>query len=239
MQTILWAHYRPAFLFRFFVLPTLQQMLVYRLFILLYPKIVWLLRFTNPKAKLWLSGRSGVFKKLAAAFHKNNRPVIWMHCASLGEFEQGRPVLESLRKKYPSHCILLTFFSPSGYEIRKNYDGADHIFYLPMDSPSNASRFLNIVQPSLVLFVKYEFWYYYLNETKQRNIPLLLVSGIFRKNQLFFKWYGGMHRKNAFVFYLPACTERYISEAFTKHRLYRKCVGKRRYAFRPRDQHRE
>jgi 3-deoxy-D-manno-octulosonic-acid transferase len=195
MQTILWAHYRPAFLFRFFVLPTLQQMLVYRLFILLYPKIVWLLRFTNPKAKLWLSGRSGVFKKLAAAFHKNNRPVIWMHCASLGEFEQGRPVLESLRKKYPSHCILLTFFSPSGYEIRKNYDGADHIFYLPMDSPSNASRFLNIVQPSLVLFVKYEFWYYYLNETKQRNIPLLLVSGIFRKNQLFFKWYGGMHRK--------------------------------------------
>jgi 3-deoxy-D-manno-octulosonic-acid transferase len=170
-------------------------MVFYRLFILLYPKIVWLVSFTNPKAKLWLAGRKGLFKKLAAAFHKNNRPVIWMHCASLGEFEQGRPVLEALRKNYPSHCLLLTFFSPSGYEIRKNYDGADHVFYLPMDSPSHASRFLNIVQPSLVLFVKYEFWYHYLNETKQRNIPLLLVSGIFRKDQLFFKWYGGVHRK--------------------------------------------
>jgi 3-deoxy-D-manno-octulosonic-acid transferase len=170
-------------------------MFVYRLFILLYPKIVWLLSFTNPKAKLWLTGRRGIFKKLAAVFHKNKRPVIWMHCASLGEFEQGRPVLESLRQQYPSHCILLTFFSPSGYEIRKNYEGADHVFYLPMDSPSTASRFLNIVQPSLVLFVKYEFWYYYLHEAKQRNIPLLLVSGIFRKDQLFFKWYGNVHRK--------------------------------------------
>lgn len=170
-------------------------MIAYRLFIFLYPKIVWLLRFTNPKAKLWVAGRKGVFKKLSVAFHKNNKPVIWMHCASLGEFEQGRPVLETLRKKYPSHCLLLTFFSPSGYEIRKNYEGVDYVFYLPMDSPSHASRFLNIVQPSLVLFVKYEFWYYYLQEAKQRNIPLLLVSGIFRKDQLFFKWYGHAHRK--------------------------------------------
>ncbi|NCI50990.1 3-deoxy-D-manno-octulosonic acid transferase [Sediminibacterium roseum] len=170
-------------------------MIAYRLFILLYPKIVWLLRFTNPKARLWVTGRRGIFKKLAAAFYKNSKPVVWMHCASLGEFEQGRPVLEALRREYPSHCLLLTFFSPSGYEIRKNYDGVDHVFYLPMDSPSNASRFLNIVQPSLVLFVKYEFWFYYLSEAKQRNIPLLLVSGIFRKDQLFFRWYGGAHRK--------------------------------------------
>jgi 3-deoxy-D-manno-octulosonic-acid transferase len=170
-------------------------MFIYRLFILLYPRIVWLLGFFNPKARLWIVGRRGIFKKLSAAFHKNTAPVIWMHCASLGEFEQGRPVLEELRKQYGPHKILLTFFSPSGYEVRKNYPGVDYVFYLPMDSPSHATRFLNIVQPSLILFVKYEFWYFYLHEADQRNIPLLLVSGIFRKNQLFFKWYGSINRK--------------------------------------------
>ncbi len=170
-------------------------MLIYRIFIWLYPKVAWLLGFTNQKANAWVEGRKGLFKKLSAAFHKNTSPVIWMHCASLGEFEQGLPVLQSLKQQYPGHSVLLTFFSPSGYEVRKNYKGVDHVFYLPMDSPSHASRFLNIVQPSLVLFVKYEFWYYYLHEAKQRNIPLLLVSGIFRKDQLFFKWYGGINRK--------------------------------------------
>lgn len=118
-----------------------------------------------------------------------------MHCASMGEFEQGLPVLESIRKQYPGHILLLTFFSPSGYEVRKDYPGVDHVFYLPMDTPHHANRFLNIVQPSLVLFVKYEFWYYYLNEAKQRNIPVVLISGIFRKDQPFFQWYGGMHKK--------------------------------------------
>jgi len=170
-------------------------MLIYRIFIWLYPKLAWLLGFSNQKARAWVEGRKGLFKKLSAAFHKNTSPVIWMHCASLGEFEQGLPVLENLKQQYPGHTVLLTFFSPSGYEVRKNYKGADHIFYLPMDSPLHASRFLNIVQPSLVLFVKYEFWYYYLHEVNQRNIPLVLVSGIFRKDQLFFKWYGGRGRK--------------------------------------------
>ncbi|MEO8172994.1 MAG: glycosyltransferase N-terminal domain-containing protein [Sediminibacterium sp.] len=170
-------------------------MLIYRFFIWLYPKLAWLLGFSNQKARLWVQGRKGIFKKLSAAFHKNTSPVVWMHCASLGEFEQGSPVLENLRKQYPGYCILLTFFSPSGYEIKKNYAGADHVFYLPMDSPANANRFFNIVQPSLVLFVKYEFWYYYLSEAKQRNIPLVLISGIFRKDQLFFKWYGTVNRK--------------------------------------------
>jgi len=118
-----------------------------------------------------------------------------MHCASLGEFEQGRPVLEAIRKQYPGYTILLTFFSPSGYEVRKDYKGVDHIFYLPMDTPNHANRFLNIVQPSLILFVKYEFWYYYLHEAKQRNIPALLISGIFRNDQPFFQWYGTFHKK--------------------------------------------
>jgi 3-deoxy-D-manno-octulosonic-acid transferase len=170
-------------------------MILYRLFTWLYPKIAWLISFSNPKALLWLKGRRGIFKKLAAAFHTNKKPVVWMHCASLGEFEQGLPVLKSVRKLYPGYSILLTFFSPSGYEVRKDYKGADHVFYLPMDTPHHANRFLNIVQPSLILFVKYEFWYYYLQEANQRNIPVVLVSGIFRKDQPFFQWYGGLHKK--------------------------------------------
>lgn len=118
-----------------------------------------------------------------------------MHCASLGEFEQGRPVLEALRHQYPKAKLLLTFFSPSGYEVQKNYKGADWVFYLPMDGPRNAKRFLEIVNPSLVIFVKYEFWYYYLKKMSYRNIPLLLISGVFRKDMTFFKWYGAMMRK--------------------------------------------
>lgn len=118
-----------------------------------------------------------------------------MHCASLGEFEQGRPLLEKLRSLYPDHKFLLTFFSPSGYEIKKDYKGADWVFYLPMDGPQNAKRFLRIVHPSLVVFVKYEFWYYYLKKIKYRNIPLLLVSALFWEKMSFFKWYGAMQRK--------------------------------------------
>lgn len=118
-----------------------------------------------------------------------------MHCASLGEFEQGRPVLEKLKSQNPNSKFLLTFFSPSGYEIRKDYKGADWVFYLPMDGPQNAKRFLQIVNPSLVIFVKYEFWYYYLKTIKQQNIPFLLVSALFRENAGFFKWYGGLQRK--------------------------------------------
>ncbi len=118
-----------------------------------------------------------------------------MHCASLGEFEQGRPVLEALKKKYPSYKILLTFFSPSGYENKKNYDGADFIYYLPMDSAKNANQFLDIVKPSLVIFVKYEFWFHYLMEAKRRNIDTVLVSAIFFKQHIFFKWYGVLHRQ--------------------------------------------
>ena len=121
--------------------------------------------------------------------------TIWMHCASLGEFEQGRPLLEAIKKKYPSYKIALSFFSPSGYEVRKNYTGADLVFYLPMDNIVNAKKLIDIINPSLVIWVKYEYWYYYLQELKKRDIPVLLVSGIFRKNQPFFKWYGGIWKK--------------------------------------------
>lgn len=170
-------------------------MLAYRLFIWLYPRAVWLLSFWNPKARAWRRGRKSIFKQLSAAFHRNTKPVIWMHCSSLGEFEQGLPILESLKTSYSGYKILVTFFSPSGYEVRKDHPVADFVYYLPMDGPSRANRFFNIVQPSLVLFVKYEFWYFYLQEAAQRNIPAVLVSGIFRPDQPFFKWYGNLHRQ--------------------------------------------
>ncbi len=118
-----------------------------------------------------------------------------MHCASLGEFEQGRPVIENIKNQYPQVKIVLSFFSPSGYEVQKNYAGADDVFYLPIDSKANAKKVVAAINPSLVLWVKYEYWFYYLEELKQQNIPLLLVSGIFRKSQPFFKWYGTSWQK--------------------------------------------
>ncbi len=147
----------------------------------------------NAKLRLFVRGRRHQFSRLREAF-SDNRPVAWFHCASLGEFEQGRPVMEAYRKKYPEHKILLTFFSPSGYEVRKNYDGADHVFYLPVDTPRNARRFLKIVNPHTAFFIKYEFWHNYLRGLKQRGIPTYVVSAIFRPEQVFFKWYGGFFR---------------------------------------------
>jgi 3-deoxy-D-manno-octulosonic-acid transferase len=149
---------------------------------------------TNSKAKLWTEGRKDIFKQLSIAFEQNKSQVIWTHCASLGEFEQGRPVLEQLKRQYPNAKILITFFSPSGYEVQKNYNGADWVFYLPADGKKNAKRFLNIVKPSIAIFIKYEFWFYYLDALKQREIQAILVSGNFRPNQIFFKWYGSFYR---------------------------------------------
>ena len=154
-----------------------------------------MLGFFNPKAKQWHSGRKQILKKITTALGSNTKPIIWMHCASLGEFEQGRPVLEGLQKQYPNYCILLTFFSPSGYEVHKNYTGADFVFYLPMDSKTNAAKFLQITKPSIAIFVKYEFWHYYLTQLKKLQIPTILIAGIFRKDQLFFKWYGSFYKK--------------------------------------------
>lgn len=131
--------------------------------------------------------------------HKKSKTV-WMHCASLGEFEQGRPLLENIRKTYPDTTIVLTFFSPSGYEVQHNYPGADYVFYLPMDGRRNTKQWLDILQPSLVLWVKYEFWYYHLAALKNTDVPVLMVSGIFRPGQPFFKWYGGVWRRMLYSF---------------------------------------
>ncbi len=170
-------------------------MLFYNLFIFFYSIGIRLIAPWNSKAKKWLAGRKDIFKQLQNAFSNNHGNVVWVHCASLGEFEQGRPVIEKVKNQYPNARIFLTFFSPSGYEIRKDYQGADWVFYLPMDGKKNAKRLLDIVQPQLVLWIKYEYWYYYLTEINKRKIPILLISGIFRQGQPFFKWYGGVHRK--------------------------------------------
>jgi 3-deoxy-D-manno-octulosonic-acid transferase len=157
--------------------------LLYNLFLLLYSVGIRIGSIWNPKAKKWLAGRKNIFASINSKLPTPNQQTIWMHCASLGEFEQGRPM------------IVLTFFSPSGYEVMKDYKGADAVFYLPMDSQANAGRFLDMVNPCLVLWVKYEYWFYYLQQVRQRNIPLLLVSGIFRQNQPFFKWYGAIWKQ--------------------------------------------
>lgn len=143
----------------------------------------------NKKIALFVNGRKETFAKLRAEFDGKSK-VIWFHCASLGEFEQGRPIIEKCRREIKDSKVLVTFFSPSGYEVRKNYTEADAVVYLPLDTKSNAKRFLDIVKPSVAVFVKYEFWPNILKELKTRNIKTLLVSGIFRENQPFFKWYG-------------------------------------------------
>jgi 3-deoxy-D-manno-octulosonic-acid transferase len=148
----------------------------------------------HTKARLFVSGRVHLFEKLKTAMGENKNPLVWIHCASLGEFEQGRPIIEALKKQDPSLKILLTFFSPSGYEVRKNYSQADYIFYLPWDLTGNARQFIAITKPALVIFIKYEFWYNYINELKKNNIPIISASSIFRPDQIFFKWYGSFFR---------------------------------------------
>ena len=168
--------------------------LLYFAGIAVYRFVIYLASFFNAKAKLWQQGRQNLFGNLEKQF-TGNQPTIWFHCASLGEFEQGRPLMEHIRSAYPQYRILLTFFSPSGYEIRKNYTGADVICYMPSDSPGHAKRFLEITKPVAAFFIKYEFWYFHLEALRHKNIPHFLVSGIFRKDQPFFRWYGNWFRK--------------------------------------------
>ena len=172
-----------------------MSILFYHIFLWLYKIGIRLIAPWNRKAQLWLEGRKDLLDRIKASAGDSRRgQTIWMHCSSLGEFEQGRPVLEGLRQRSPDCRVVLTFFSPSGYETRKSYPGADHIFYLPLDSPGNARQFVDLIKPDLVLWVKYDYWYYFLVELKRRNIPTLLISGVFRPDQPFFHWYGRLHR---------------------------------------------
>jgi len=166
---------------------------LYTIFIILYTKLIRLAAFFKPKAALWVKGRIGLWDKMEKELMPGKKRL-WFHCASLGEFEQGRPLIEACRMQHPDYEILLTFFSPSGYEIRKNYEGADHVFYLPADTPENVKRFLDLSQPSAAFFIKYEFWYNYLQGLDKRNIPVFFVSAIFRPGQHFFHAYGTWFR---------------------------------------------
>ncbi|MFP4468247.1 MAG: 3-deoxy-D-manno-octulosonic acid transferase [Bacteroidales bacterium] len=192
---------------------------LYNLSLYIYLLLIRIASLFLAKARHWLDGRKEILKKMREASAQDGdrdtdsmgsgqgsdqqspetplagSRTIWFHCASLGEFEQGRPVLERFRERHPDWRILLTFFSPSGFEIRKNYAEADHVFYLPLDTPPNAKAFLDIWKPEMAVFVKYEFWFNYLGGLSQRGIPVLIISAIFRKNQHFFRFYGGWFRK--------------------------------------------
>ena len=148
----------------------------------------------SPKIKLFVDGRKNIFAILKEKIKVEDK-TIWFHSASLGEYEQGLPVIEKIKEKYPAHKIIVTFFSPSGYEVRKNNNVADLTIYLPLDTKNNAQQFLKLVHPELAFFIKYEFWLNYLHELKKLKTPTYLISGIFRENQTFFKWYGGFYRE--------------------------------------------
>jgi 3-deoxy-D-manno-octulosonic-acid transferase len=169
------------------------MLFLYNILVLLTSQLVKLIALFNPKIKLFVDGRKTVFQTLASKISPEDK-TIWFHAASLGEFEQGLPVMEKIKVQYPNHKIVVTFFSPSGYEVRKNNTIADITVYLPLDTKSNAQEFLKLVHPELVFFIKYEFWPNYLNELKKRKSKTYLISGIFRENQAFFKWYGGFYR---------------------------------------------
>lgn len=169
-------------------------MWLYNFGLILY---VWAIRLVAPrhrKARLWLEGRKDLYRRMREAIDPSAR-IVWVHVASLGEFEQGRPIIEEIRKSHPEYKILLTFYSPSGYEIRKDYKGVDYIFYLPVDTPRNARRFLDAARPEIAVFVKYEFWLNLLAELRRRKIRTYIVSAIFRHDSIFFRPYGGLWRQ--------------------------------------------
>lgn len=165
--------------------------IIYTQFIKLYGFAVKLAATFNPKAKLWVDGRRDWQSKMSDAIFPKDR-IIWVHCSSLGEFEQGRPVMEKIRENYPNHKLAVSFFSPSGYEVRKDYQGADYIFYLPLDTPKNAKDLIRILNPEILILVKYEYWYNLLSELSKQNIKVIVISAVIKENSLFFKsWASG------------------------------------------------
>lgn len=184
------------------------MLVIYNIGLTLYQCLLFIASFFNNKAKLWVTGRK--HQKVQSL-----KSSIWFHFASLGEFEQGRPVLEEMRVLYPDQPLVITFFSPSGYEIRKNTPLADAVYYLPMDSTSNAREFIETVNPVMAIFTKYEYWYHYFNQLHKKHVPLYIISGIFRPKQVFFKWYGGLHRKM-----LKLVTWFFVQDIPSKHLLH-------------------
>lgn len=199
------------------------MIIFYHLFLWLYRVGVFLVSFFNPKARLFIKGRVNVFGKLRKDLKNVSGKIVWMHCASLGEFEQGKPVLKKIMESDPAVVPVISFFSPSGYEIIKKKNEFPFIYYLPMDSVINAQQWMKLVRPSLVLWVKYEYWYFYLQAIKRKKVPLLMISGIYHRNQVFFRWYGGLYRKMlaAFThfFVQNANSKRYLSTLVDKNKI--------------------
>jgi len=164
------------------------MLLLYNLALRFYFFLIMIAAFFNKKAKLWLEGR----KKIE---YQQFTKSAWFHFASLGEFEQGLPVLTSYKASNPDLKIVITFFSPSGFEIRKNTPLADAVYYLPLDTKRNARKLIAAINPVVAVFTKYEYWYHFFNQLHKRGISLYIISGIFRENQVFFQWYGGLHRR--------------------------------------------
>lgn len=175
------------------------MLLIYNFFIRLYALGIRIVSAWNPKAKEWILGRKNLFEDLQTKISSSDK-IVWVHCASAGEFEQGKPIIEEIKRTYYSHKILVSFFSPSGYSAAKKYQHADVITYLPLDTKKNARRFVELVNPHLVVFVKYEYWYHHLSAVAFHHIPLIMVSAIFRDDQLFFRWYGKFYRQMLFLF---------------------------------------
>ena len=172
------------------IIKEIFMLFLYNLGIYLYYFAIHCADIFSEKARLWVDGRRNIFAKMNKDFSKkatDSTTRIWVHCASLGEFEQGRPLIEAIKKEHEDIQIVLTFFSPSGYEVRKNYEKADYIYYLPLDTKKNAKKFLHIVEPDMAIFVKYEFWHHYFSQLKQKNVPTFVISAIFRPSQIFFK----------------------------------------------------
>ncbi len=178
------------------------MLFIYSIIVSIAGLFLQIIAFFVPKINLFVAGRKDVFPTLQNKIKRDDK-TIWFHAASLGEYEQGLPVIERIKEKYPNHKIIVSFFSPSGFEVRKNNTVADATIYLPLDTFKNAKKFIQLIHPDLVFFIKYEFWPNYLNELKKQQIPTYLVSGIFRENQAFFKWYGGFYRKalDAFTYF--------------------------------------
>ncbi|WP_214229360.1 glycosyltransferase N-terminal domain-containing protein [Pedobacter sp. B4-66] len=170
------------------------MLLLYNIAIQLYGLIVNIFSLFNNKAKFFVQGRKNIFENIQKKVD-TTKSNIWFHFASLGEFEQGRPLLEKIRNQYPEKRIVITFFSPSGYEIRKDYALADGVFYLPLDTASNAKKLIAAINPEIAVFTKYEYWYHYFETLHKSGIPLYIISSIFRSDQIFFKWYGSFNRK--------------------------------------------
>ena len=179
-----------------------MMLFLYNLVVLFAGFLLKIIALFSPKMKLFVEGRKVVFPTLEQKIKQSDK-TIWFHAASLGEYEQGLPVIEAIKEKFPIHKIVITFFSPSGYEVRKNNTVADVTVYLPLDTKKNAQEFIKLVHPDLVFFIKYEYWPNYLAELKNQDIKTYLISGILRKNQLFFKWYGGFYREalNTFTYF--------------------------------------